>query len=144
MPDPDHTITHRVRFETRCIAPMRTPKFAYVASVLTHSSIQYTALVPVRDDEADEAAIVDVVSYWPDATIHAIEVGANGFKAQDLSLTQSVFGTVHSTPRDRPPRVVTWWFSLFGYVPTKIRDGRSTFIPGTGIRTEGNHNQPSV
>lgn len=80
----------RVRFETHSIAPTGFPNFTYTASVLGHSSVQYTALFDSTD--LDDA-VRRIREQWPDSVIHAAETGVQEFRPNDTNMVGYTYGT---------------------------------------------------
>lgn len=116
----DHpTSTVRVRFETRVIAPAGLPDFVYMASVLGHSTIQYTALIKVRDDEERAAPQVAVREYWPDAILISVERNVTGFQKDDALREKEVFGSYTHDVGERAT-LMSRCRSLFGVRDLKM------------------------
>lgn len=95
----------RVRFETKVIAPATLPDFVYRASVIGHSTIQYTAVA-----DADPKQFLSAIRQaWPDAVIHVLDTKSGGFIDSDNHLSAKDFGTA-STPERQPSP----WSRVFG------------------------------
>ena len=126
----------RIRFETKTIAPVKLPSFVYAASVLTHSSVQYTALIAQKHDEEPQAPVLDVKMHWPDAVIISAEVGVDSFQAQDLSLNGYVYGTYDSAPPPEIGFLSKSWAFLFGKrgrTVTSVRHVVAPYSPLTNL-----------
>lgn len=123
----------RVRFETRSIAPAGLPAFVYTASVLTHSAIQYTALVPDSTPAPMGApartACDEVLAHWHDAVVISAESNVDSFQEQDLKLTGYVFGTYRRSPEPAPGLLYRVWHYLTGDPAKSINIGRRAETP---------------
>ena len=130
----------RIRFETKTIAPVKLPSFVYAASVLTHSSVQYTVLIEQTLDEkqvsTQQAILIDIHTHWPDAVIISAEVGVDSFQAQDLSLNGYVYGTYDSAPPPEIGFLSKSWAFLFGKrgrTVTSVRHVVAPYSPLTNL-----------
>lgn len=123
----------RVRFETKVIAPAFLPAFVYTASVLAHSTIQYTALIPsdspVSVTDPANTACEAVVAHWPDAVVISAEANVDSFQEQDLKLTGYVFGTYKRGPDPEPGLLYRVWHSLVGAPARRLDVGRKADQP---------------
>lgn len=126
----------RIRFETKTIAPVKLPSFVYAASVLTHSSVQYTALIAQPHGDDPKAPLTDLLQHWPDAILISAEVGVDSFQAQDLSLNGYVYGTYDCAPSPEPGFFSKFWAFLFGKrgkTVTSVRHVVAPYTPLTSI-----------
>lgn len=128
----------RIRFETKTIAPKELPSFVYVASVLTHSAVQYTALIDTRDDEEQHAPFLAIRSHWPDAVLISAERGVDSFQSQDLTLNGYVYGTYDQPQAPEPGFLSRSWVFLFGKKARSVTTTRYTISPYSPAPTASN------
>jgi len=95
----------RIQFFTPVVRPAALPDFAYVSTSLNFDSVMYTAIVR---DRSPQAAILKIVSYWPDAIISSLEQGTAAFRANDYYLRAVEYGSYLA--RQKKP----WWERIFG------------------------------
>lgn len=118
----------RIRFSTETIAPVGTPNFIYVASLLTHRDVHYTALI--SQDSEEHEHVKEVQRHWPNAVILAVEKNVGTFQKIDLQLSKEVYGTYD---RAQEPEE-SWWDRLkYFLVPdngSRPIKGRDATVPG--------------
>lgn len=119
----------RIRFETKTIAPVKLPDFVYAASVLTHSSIQYTALVDHCSADETGYALEKIAEHWPESSIISAELWVDSFQAQDLSLNGYVYGTYDCAPPPEPGFLSKAWAFLFGKRAKTVTAVRHVLAP---------------
>lgn len=94
----------RIRFETSSIGPADLPRFPYIASVIGHRSIQYTAII---FGSSLAGATANIKSCWPDASIITADVNSAAFQPGDTVTYERLRGVYVTSPH-RP-----WYLSLF-------------------------------
>lgn len=124
----------RVRFETRTIGPKGNPAFVYVASVLHHASVHYTALIEWRDGEEPRAYEAEVKRHWPDAVILSAELSVTSFQNIDLEMSRTIYGTYEREPEPAPGALRRWWRTMFGEPRRTITRTQARGLPSAPER----------